>query len=295
MKKLFFLLPVFLLADVNPFQAGNLNAPNPYGLTPQEKAILANKDAIKKNSQKIESLKEKIEKLNSLMTQKFVQYDQTVSDMNDKLSSFDTILSEIDSTKQKVDELKKNLKDANVTQMQEKIADLEKKVDELSAQQTALKKTIDEIIRIQNQNYQHLSISIQKILRELEGSSAEKLTPSSAFEKAKKYFFAKKYDKAKDLFLYALDQNHLPATSAFYLGEIAFNKGEYAQALAYYKKSISLYPKKTSFTDKLLYHTGISFMKLNQKQGAKLTFEKLIHDFPKSKYAKLAKKELEKL
>jgi len=39
----------------------------------------------------------------------------------------------------------------------------------------------------------------------------------------------------------------------------------------------------------------MSFLKLNQKQNAKLTFKKLISDFPNSKYAKLAKKELEKL
>jgi TolA-binding protein len=70
--------------------------------------------------------------------------------------------------------------------------------------------------------------------------------------------------------------------------------GKYKEALAYYKKSITLYPKKASFTDRLLYHTAISFLKLNQGKNARLTFEKLIKDFPKSKYAKLAKKELEK-
>ena len=43
MKKLFFILPIVLLADVDPFKAG-LNSTNPYGLTPQEKAILQNKN-----------------------------------------------------------------------------------------------------------------------------------------------------------------------------------------------------------------------------------------------------------
>jgi outer membrane protein assembly factor BamD (BamD/ComL family) len=45
----------------------------------------------------------------------------------------------------------------------------------------------------------------------------------------------------------------------------------------------------------MLYHTAISFKKIGNKKAAKITFKKLIHDFPNSKYAKYAKKELEKL
>ena len=48
MKKLFFLLPIILLADIDPFKAGDLNSPSPYGLTPQEKVILLNKKNIQK-------------------------------------------------------------------------------------------------------------------------------------------------------------------------------------------------------------------------------------------------------
>ena len=79
------------------------------------------------------------------------------------------------------------------------------------------------------------------------------------------------------------------------MGEIAYKQGKYKEALAYYKMSVKYYPKKTSFTARLLYHTGIAFKKTGNKKGAKLTFEKLIQDFPDSKYAKLAKKELENL
>ena len=120
------------------------------------------------------------------------------------------------------------------------------------------------------------------------------MSAKQAYNKAKQYFFDGELLKAKELFLYSLNKNYLPATSSYYLGEIAYKLGKYKKALAYYKKSISLYPKKTSFTDRLLYHTGISFLNLNQRKNAKLTFEKLIKDFPDSKYAKLAKKKLEK-
>jgi len=296
MKKLFFLLPIILLADVDPFQAGNLNNPNPYGLTPQEKAILQNKKNIQKNKSLIEKLQNNIEKFKSTLAQKFVEYDQSISDLNNKMASFNTILSEIDSTKLAIDKLKKDLKEINLTKIQNRIKDLESRVSDLEAQNRAIKKTIEEMTKIQNENFQNLSSSIQDILNQLKSlNKTQTLSPKKAFEKAKKLYFSGKYNQAKDLFLYSLNKKYLPATSAYYLGEIAYKQKRYKDALAFYKKSIAFYPKKTSFTDRLLYHTGISFEKLNQKRNAKLTFQKLIHDFPNSKYVEMAKKELEKL
>jgi len=294
MKKLFFLLPVLLLADVDPFKAG-LNSTNPYGLTPQEKAILQNKKNIQKNSNSIKKLKNTLESLKSQLAQKFVQYDESISDLSNKLSSFNTILSEIDATKISLDRIKKELKDTNLTEIKQRIEVLEQKVAKLEEQNIAIKNTIQEITKIQNENFQNLSNSIQEILNQIKKINTNtSISPKQAFKKAKLYFFDGKLSKAKELFLYTLNKNYLPATSSYYLGEIAYKMGKYKEALAYYKKSITLYPKKASFTDRLLYHTAISFLKLNQGKNARLTFEKLIKDFPKSKYAKLAKKELEK-
>jgi len=163
-------------------------------------------------------------------------------------------------------------------------------------QNKAIKISIEEITKIQNENFKNLSNSIQAILNQLRNlnNQTSKLNPKTAFEKARKYYFNGNLDKATKLFLYSLNKKNLPATSSYYLGEISYKQGKYKKALAFYKKSITLYPKKTSFTDRLLYHTGISFLKLKQKKNAKLTFQKLINDFPNSKYSALAKKKLEK-
>ncbi|WP_456480627.1 tetratricopeptide repeat protein [Nautilia sp.] len=298
MKKLFFLLPVIIFADVNPFKAGDLNTPNPYGLTPQEKTILQNKKNINKNSKEISELKKSLKKFESSIAQKFVLYDQSISELENKLSSFDTILSEIDSAKIAIDSIKKELKnkEKNLTDITEKIKTLEEKISALEAQNDSIKQTIEEITKVQNENFQNLSSSIQDILNQLKQlNSVSHISPKEAFDEAKKNFFDGKLEKARELFLYSLQKGHMPATSSYYLGEIAFKKRRYKEALAYYKKSITLYPKKTSFTARLLYHTGVSFKKLNQKNRAKLTFKKIISDFPGSKYALLAKKELEKL
>ena len=295
MKKFFFLLLVtFVFADVNPFNAGDLNSPNPYGLTPQEKEILKNKRKIQSNTEEIEKLKSKLSKIKSSLTQKLLQYDQTISDLSDKLSSFNTILSEINVANASIEKLKKQLQEVNITDIYSKIENLDTRVSALESQVKAIQDSLKEITKVQNENFQYLSNSIQTILEQLKKSN-KKLTPKEAFTQAKKAFFKGDLKKAQELFAYSLTKRYLPATSAFYLGEIAYRQGKYKDALAYYKKSVTIYPKKASFSAQLLYHTGISFLKLNQKQSAKLTFKKLITDFPKSKYANLAKKELEKL
>jgi TolA-binding protein len=287
MKRLLFFIPFLLFADVDPFNAGNLNSPNPYGLTPDEKAILKNKNEINKNKILIKNLKKELENIRSDLASKLVMYDETINDLKDKTSSINTIISEIDNLNQKIQNIEKNLSNLNI-----KINNLENNFSDLNTKYVALKNSINEIVKAQNENFKYLTASIQNILTQIKNQN---ISPKKAFIKAKKLYFSGKLNEAKNLFLISLNNNYLPATSSFYLGEIAYKQKNYKKALAYYKKSITLYPKKTSYTDKLLYHTGISFEKLGMKKEAKLTFKKLIHDFKNSKYASIAKKELEKL
>ena len=298
MKKLlilFFL--VFLYAEVDPFKAGDLNSPSPYGLTPTEEVILKNKKEIEKNSLLIKNLQENLKKIKSKITQKFIEYDDKISNLQTKYTAFNALLDELDATKLKIDKLNRKLKDINLTTLNNKITALEKENEILKKENETLKKAFEEFVKIQNKNLKALNNSIEEILKELKElkSKQKPLNPKQAFIKAKAYFFGNQLEKAKELFLYTLDNNYLPATSAYYLGEIAFKQKNYKKAIFYYKRSTTIYPKKASFTPVLLYHSGLSFLKLNQKEKAKLTFQKLINDFPNSKFAKLAKKELEKL
>jgi len=294
MKKLLFFLPMFLLADVNPFNAGNLNSSNPYGLTPQEKAILHNKKSIESLKKEVQSVKNNINKLNDNLAQKFVSYDEILNDLKNKTQAMKTIIDEIDTFHKNIISLKKRVStlETNLSNLETNITKLNSNYVRLNSNYLRLKDSINEIVKIQNQNFQYLTNSIQNILNQIKQMN---ISPTEAFKEAKALYFNGKLDKAKRLFLISLNDNYLPATSSFYLGEIEYKKRNYKKALAFYKKSINLYSNKTSFTTKLLFHTGMSFEKLGMKQNAKLTFKKLINDFPKSKYSILAKKELEKL
>ena len=294
MKKLLFLLPLFLLADVNPFNAGNLNSSNPYGLTPQEKAILHNKKSIESLKKEIQSLKNDINKLNNNLAQRFVSYDETLSDLKNKSQAMQTIIDEIDTFNKNVIHLKKRVDNIenNLSILENNVTNLSNNYKQLNENYLQLKEALNAVIKVQNQNFEYLTKSMQDILKQIQQIN---ISPKKAFNKAKELYFDGKIDEAEKLFLISLNGNYLPATSSFYLGEIEYKKRNYKKALAFYKKSINLYSNKTSFTAKLLFHTGVSFEKLGMKKNAKLTFKKLINDFTNSKYSNLAKKELEKL
>lgn len=279
MKKLFLLLPIFLFADVDPFNAG-LNSN--YGLTPEEKAILNNKKEISKLKIEVNNINDSLDKINL----KLSNYDDLI---NQKLSAFSTLVDELKLQKAKITSLENN-----VTLQSSKIQTLEEKINSIEGEIKSIKESIKEITQIQNENFNTLKDAITQILETIKKQNRP-LSAKEAFYKAKQLFFDGKLSEAKKYFLYSLNKKYLPATSSYYLGEIAFKQKKYKEALAYYKKSITIYPKKTSFTARLLYHTAISFLKIGDKESAKLTFNKLINDFPDSKYANLAKKELEKL
>jgi len=291
MKKFLFFLPLILLADVNPFNV-QINQQNYNALTPDEKQILQNKIDISKLKKITKDLNSQIKNIQL----KLVSYDETIDQLNQKTSAFNTIVSEIDSIQADLIKLKNddNTTKNQIEQLNQKIISLENNVSQMQNEISTLKDTIKEMTKIQNQNFIYLKQSIDTILSTLKNQN-KSLSAKQAMTKAKKLFYAGKLDEAKEYFLYTLSKRYLPATSSFYLGEIAFKKGNYQEALGYYKKSIDLYPKKTSFTSKLLYHTAISFEKIGNKKAAQITLQKLIHDFPNSKYSKLAKKELEKL
>ncbi|MEO1959348.1 MAG: tetratricopeptide repeat protein [Nautiliaceae bacterium] len=290
MKKLLIFLPFFLLAEVNPFGAGIQSAENgePYGLTPQERAILNNKKAI-------ETLKRELQSVQKKLQLEVVKYDEQLNNLNVKVAAFQTLVDEVNSLKTEIASLRKDVtkNKQDIAVINEKIKKLEERILQLEGNVASIEQNILNMAKQQNENYMALKEAINTIIRQLKNQKPP--TPKEAFKKAKELFKEGKYEKAKEYFLYTLSKNYAPASSAFYLGEIAYKRGDYNSALAYYKKSVEIYPKKAYFTPILLYHTALSFEKIGNKRLAKLTFEKLIRDFPNSKYAKLAKDELSKL
>ena len=108
-------------------------------------------------------------------------------------------------------------------------------------------------------------------------------------------FFNKgELDKSRQYLEHALAKQYKPATSLFYLGEIAYQQKRYADAIAHYKESATRYDK-ADYIPTLLLHSADCFEKIGDKANAKKFLEMLIEAYPKSKQATEGKKKLAQL
>lgn len=75
------------------------------------------------------------------------------------------------------------------------------------------------------------------------------------------------------------------------LGKVEYYTGNYDKALVYFSKVFTKYPKSSLGPSSLLF-IGLSLKKLDKKDEAKEAFTKVMEDYPGSKEANAAKKEL---
>jgi TolA-binding protein len=278
-------------AEPSAFGAGDLDAPNPYGLTSSEKVILKNKKEVKTLSTNISFVKTELND----MQEKIDGIKSVVEAQNNRIYKIEQSISSLKSNdKNNTNELQALKKDLNVTKemitannkkVKLVLSELSSLIDSINASYVS-KDTLDQELKIMQDNF---DAKISALEKKLAAKSILSKKGSVIFKEAKVNFEKKNYAKSAELFKVSIKKRYLPATSNFYLGEINYRTKHYAKAIEYYKKSISLYDK-ASFTPTLLYHTYISFKKLGDKKNAKKFKDILIVKYPKSKVAKLAKR-----
>ena len=278
-------------AEPSAFGAGDLDAPNPYGLTSSEKVILKNKKEVKTLSTNVSFVKTELND----MQEKIDGIKSVVESQNNRIFKIEQSihkikLGESNNTK----ELLALKNDLNATK--ELLIQNNQKVKLVLSELSSLIDSINSSYvskDVLNQKLNQIQESFDKKLALLDKKLAAKEVLSKKgsvlFAEAKRNFERKNYTKAMELFQASIKKRYLPATSNFYLGEINYKTKHFAKAIEYYKRSISLYDK-ASFTPTLLYHTYISFSKLGDKKNAKKFKDILIAKYPKSKVAKLLNK-----
>ena len=117
---------------------------------------------------------------------------------------------------------------------------------------------------------------------------------SVLYSEGVRLFQKDKYGDARKRFMITQSKNYKPATSSYYLGEIAYYTKKYSDAIFYFKKSAGLYDQ-ASYIDILLLHTAISLEKTGDKSQAKVFYQTIIEDYPGKKSTKIAKRNLNKL
>ncbi len=285
------LLPSILPADEpSAYGAGNLDSPNPYGLTPEEKALLETKKKLKHveiktktQDNKVNSLRERIDGLQTViegLAQKNHQLQLQLQELSAKLQNDET----------NVDEYEKRI-EALVTQNSTDLSKLKESLSDLNttlSQRYVSKEELAKVVKDFNA-FKKLVAKELKNLSKGSSDSLSKLSKAEILKRAERAYSKKQYTKAIEYYKYLLSHNYKPARSSFKLGEIYYYKRDYATALAYYKESAKRY-SKAKWMPTLMLHTALSMKYTGDKKNAKLFFKALIKKYPSSKEAKIAKK-----
>jgi len=270
-----------LAEEPSAFEAGNLNASKPYGLTPQEQAIWQNKQDIKELKTKlytlqsdVQTIKERIAGIESLVE----GIDQSLnrlrrSEANQSVASSDDIAALRQDLNASV-----ALQKENYAKIRRILRELTKMVDHINATYVSRKELKSELAKI------YALIDKKRTMSE---------PTSKIYAKAREAYKKRDYAKARELYEAAIAKNYKPATSHFYAGESCYYSKQYDCAVEHYKKSATLYAN-SAFMPTLLLHTAISLEKLGKKKEAKSFYDNLIKLYPDSKAAAIAKSRVKK-
>lgn len=288
-------------AEPSAFGAGNLDNPNPYGLTSSEEAVLQNKTKLKKivvrsNNQanEVESLRERIDGLQSIiesLSRKAQKNKRLLTQLtnknNDNLKKSDEYgvrLGEIaeDNTKSitanmlLIDELGKLVSDINKSYISK-------------TEFNVLVKDINEFKSFVSKELKRTSKKPAVVVNAL-----DKMPNSEVDKKAKAFYDREYYTKGIEYYSHLILKNYKPANSHYMIGQMNFKRRNYAKAISFYKKSASLY-SKASYMPELMLNTAISMDRTGDTKNAKAFYNGVSAKFPESPQAKKAQKYLKSL
>lgn len=273
-------------SEPSVFGAGDLNSPNPYGLTHEEKLILENKKelqtVIQKNNvqnAKVETVTERLDGMQGILEglgERSNEQTLLLQKLQEKLA--------LDSnTSSNMEELNKH-----VVANTENIAQFKTLLEELSI-------VVDEI----NTNYvtkEQFAALIKQLKVNVQEStvSSVKMSNSALEKEANKLFSQKKYADAQKYFEQLVQKKHKVNEALFMIGETHFERKNYKEAVSNYKESASR-SEKSLFMPTLLLHSGISMEKTGDSATAKAFYQATISKYSGSGAAKEAQERLSKL
>ena len=290
--------PILLTAaEPSAFGAGNLNSPNPYGLTSNEKVILDTKDKLRKVSVKsnnqanqLDSLRERIDGLQSViesLSRKAhnnkinLQKQNELSDLKTKNSSeYEKRLGEIVQSNS-----------TSIEQQKVLMGEMSLLIDTINTKYVS-KDEFNILVKDVNNFKSLIAKELKNTNKQSSKSKLDSLSSKELYSEANKYFKKKYYTNAIENFELLIKRKYKPAYSHYMIGEMNYKRKNYANAISYYKKSSSLY-SKASYMPTLMLHTAISMSKTGDKQHAHAFFEAVVAKYPNSVEAKDAREYLQ--
>ena len=268
------LIPITLLIVISNGQepsvygAGDIDSPSPYGLTKTEKSVIENRTNIQNLKNIVYEQQNRIDGLTTI-----------IDGLNKEILSLKDQIVRLERSLERTQEEARSNNDYNKTYSL--LLQIGERVDDISnnyVTREELKEALEKRTVSSNRNF----IATQDYSYDI----------SSIYRDGVKLFSERNYDLAKEKFQLAISKNYKPASSNYYLGEIAYYTQNYHDAIRYYKKSSSIYDG-ASYMKVLYLHTAISLSKIGEKQQAKNFFQFIIDNYPDTKVAEIAKKNLQ--
>lgn len=275
-----------LASEPSVFGAGNLNSPDPYGLTSEEKLILDNKKEIQSVVQKNNLQSAKVE----TVTERLDGLQAVVEGLGQTVNEHKTVLAKIAESSASdgklaltMEELQKQstANTENITQLKTLIEELSHVVDSVNASYV----TKEDFSQLVKQLKMKLPVKIE---------SSVKMDPVTIEKKAKELFDQQKYAEAQTYYETLIQKKVKVSESNFWIGESYFKRKEYKSAIAYYKESASL-NDKAAHMPTLLLHTGNSMEENGDLTNAKAFYKATVSKYSGSGAANEAQDRLSKL
>ena len=302
MRSAFFLLATAAAlgaAEPSAFGAGNLDSPNPYGLTDSEKHILQNKQMLKDVEQKSTSLESRVESLRERMD----GLQSIVEGLNEKSYGNQVAIQELkknfeyDRTErvQSMQELENVAKtnEANAKELKKALESFSSMLDEVrgdyvtKAEYNALVKEINDFKAL-----------VAKELKQKPAASAssplDKMGNAEIAKDAEALYAKKHYTQAIEYYEHLIEKRYKPARANYMIGQMWFKRKDYGKAIAYYKESANLYAK-ADYMPELMLNTAISMEATKDYANARKFYGAVTAQYPGSSEASEAKKRLAKL
>ncbi|MDD3442849.1 tetratricopeptide repeat protein [Sulfurimonas denitrificans] len=285
-------------AEPSAFGAGDLNNPNPYGLSSTEATLLETKKnlqkvVVKSNNQanEVDSLRERIDGLQTIIEAisaasrenklKLKSYEEESLLQRDNKSEYD---------KRVIDSIQVNAKDIEKINLQ--LAEISKLIDVINktyVTKNEFNSLVSDVNKFKDLIAKELNATT--ITTKPKATQNKELSNTEIDTKAKEFYDKKLYKESSELYKELISKNYKPAYSHYMVGEIEYYQNNYSEALAYFKKSATLYDK-ASYMPTLLLHTAISMEKSGDKKNAEIFYNAVKSQYPDSSQAGIAKKKL---
>ena len=246
------------------YGAGDIDSSSPYGLTKTEKSVLENRKSIQNIKNIVSEQQNRIDGLTTI-----------IDGLNKEILSLKDQIVHLEKAQQA------NSSNSDYNQTYSLLLKMGKMVDEINNNYVTREDLKEALAGSRAVERDTVSLTTQ-------GNSAD---ISSIYRKGVQLFGQRSYNLAKEKFKLTLSKDYKPASSNYYLGEIAYYTKNYSDAVRYYKKSASLYDS-ASYMKVLYLHTAISLSRIGEKEQAKNFFQFVIDNYPNTKVAQIAKKNL---